>query len=159
MIWLILILAIPGIAFVTWFTIIETARDHLISWPATIFVFVLLLIIIIGLSSLIWYLCTTLALGSDVEVEPQNLVKTIESKNKILIVNESSGDVYITYNQKDELFTTKIKAYLSTVEVHKSPNNKNYIEIYTATWASPIRRFLYGKYIPGKYYIVYTTGD
>lgn len=159
MIWLILILSIPGIAFVTWFTIIETARDHLISWPAAIFVFVLLLILIIGLSSLIWYLCTTVAMGSDVEVEPQNLVKTIESKSQILVVNESSGDVYITYDQKDELFTTKIEAYLSTVEVRKSPNNKNYIEVYTATWASSIRRFLYGKYIPGKYYVVYITGD
>lgn len=159
MIWLILILAIPGITLVTWFTIIETAQDHLMSWPATILIFVILLILIIGLSILIWCLCTTVALSSDVEVEPQNLVKTIESKSQILVVNNSSGTVDISYNQKDKLFATKIKAHLSTVEVRKSPNNKNYVEVYTATWTSPIRRFLYGKNVPEKYYIIYTTGD
>lgn len=159
MIWLILILAIPGIAFAAWLTIIETARDHLFSWPTAIFIFTILLILIIGLSSLIWCLCTTVALSSNVEVEPQEFVETIESKNKILIVYEPSGVVNITYDQKDKLFATKIEAHLSTVEVRKSPNDKNYIEVYTATWTSPIRRFLYGKYIPEKYYIVYTTGD
>lgn len=159
MIWLILILAIPGIAFAAWLTIIETAREHLMSWPATIFVFVMLLIMVIGLSSLIWCVCTTVALSFDVEVEPQNLVKTIESKSQILVVSNSSGDVDISYNQKDKMFATKIEAHLSTVEVHKSPNEKNYIEVYTATWTSSIRRFLYGKSVPEKYYIVYTTGD
>jgi hypothetical protein len=159
MIWLILILAIPGIAFVTWLTIIETARDHLVTWPATIFTFAILLILIIGLCILIWCLCTTVALSSDVEVEPQNLVETIESKSKILVVNNSSGVVDISYDQEDKLFATKIDAHLSTVEVRKSLNNKNYIEVYTATWASPIRRFLYGKFVPEKYYIVYITGD
>lgn len=159
MIWLILILAIPGIAFVTWFTIIETAHDHLMSWPATIFMFVILLIMIIGLSILIWCLCTTVAMSSDVEVDPQKLVETVESESKILVVNEPSGVVCITYDQKDKLFDTKIEAHLSTVEVRKSPNDKNYIEVYTATWTSPLRRFLYGKSVPEKYYIVYTTGD
>lgn len=159
MIWLILILAIPGIAFVTWLTIIETAREHLVSWPGTILAFVILLILVIGLSFLIWCLCTTVALSSDVEVEPQNLVKTIESKSQILVVNNPSGVVDISYNQKDTLSATKIEAHLSTVEVRKSPNNKNYIEVYTATWTSPLRRFLYGKSVPEKYYIVYTTGD
>ena len=132
MIWLILILAIPGIAFITWLTIIETARDHIMSWPATIFTFTILLILIIGLSFLIWCLCTTVALSSDVEVEPQKLVETIESESKILVVNESSGVVYITYDQKDKLFDTKLEAHLSTVEVCESPNNKNYIEVYNA---------------------------
>lgn len=159
MIWLILILAIPGIAFVTWLTIIETARDHLCTWPATILVFIILLILIMGLSILIWYLCTIVGLSSNVEVEPQKLVETIESKSQIFVVNNPSGVVDISYNQKDTLSATKIEAHLSTVEVRKSPNNKNYIEVYTATWASPLRRFLYGKSVPEKYYIVYTTGD
>ena len=159
MIWLILILAIPGIAWVTRFTIIETARDHLMTWPGTIFIFIILLIMIVGAIIPIWCLCTTVALSSDVEVEPQKLVETIEAKSQILVVNNSSGVVDITYNQKDKLSAIKIEAHLSTVEVCKSPNNKNYIEVYTATWASPLRRFLYGKSVPEKYYIVYTTGD
>lgn len=159
MIWLILILAIPSIAFITWLTIVETAREHLFSWPATILAFVILLILVISLSILIWCLCTTVALSSDVEVEPQKLVETIESKSQILVVNNPSGVVDISYNQKDTLSATKIEAHLSTVEMRKSPNDKNYIEVYTATWVSPIRRFLYGKSVPEKYYIVYTTGD
>lgn len=158
MIWLILILAIPGIVFATWLTIIETARDHLVSWPATIFIFVILLIMIVGVSILIWCLCTTVALDNNVEVEPQGLVETFKVKDQILVVEEPSGVTYIIYNN-DAFSTTKIDAHKTTVRVYPSSNGYNYIEIYTAKWASPIRRFLYGKYISEKYYIVYVTGD
>ena len=159
MIWLILFLAIPGIIFTAWFTIIETAHDHLISWPSTILAFVILLILIIIISILIWNLCTDIALASNVKVEPQELVETIKSDSEILVIYESSGKAYITYTEENKLFSTKINSHLSTVTICKSPNNKNYIEVYTAIWASSIRRFLYGKFIPEKYYIVYTTGD
>lgn len=158
MIWLILILAFPGITFITWLTIIQTARDHLFSWPATIFMFVILLIMIIGVSILIWCLCTTVALDNNVEVEPQEFVETFKVKDQILVVEEASGVTYIVYHN-DAFFTTKIDAHKATVKVYPSPNSYSYVEVYTATWASPIRRFLYGKFVPGKYYIVYTTGD
>lgn len=158
MIWLILILAFPGITFITWLTIIQTARDHLFSWPATIFTFVILLIMVIGLSFLIWYLCTTVALDNNVEVEPQEFVETFKVKGQILVVEEASGTTYIVYHN-DAFSTTKIDTHKATVRVYPSSNGYSYIEVYTAKWTSPIRRFLYGKYIPGKYYIVYTTGD
>lgn len=159
MIWLILILAIPGIAFVTWLTIIETARDHLSSWPATILVFVILLILIVGLSFLIWCLCTTVALDNNAEVEPQEFIETFKVKDQILIVEEPAGTTYIVYHNDAAFSTTKIDAHKATVKVYPSPNSYSYVEVYTATWVSPIRRFLYGKSVPGKYYIVYTTGD
>lgn len=159
MIWLILFLAIPGIVFAAWFTIIETAHDHLMSWPGTILAFVILLILIIVISILIWVLCTNIALETDVKIEPQELVETIKSDSEILVIYESSGKTYITYTEENRLFSTKINAHLSTVTVRESLNNQNYIEVYTAIWASSLRRFLYGKYVPEKYYIVYTTGD
>lgn len=158
MIWLILILAIPGIAFVTWFTIIETARDHLMTWPATIFIFIILLIAIIAVSILIWCLCTSVALDNNVEIKPQEFIETIKVKDQISVVEESSGVTYIIYHN-DTFSTTKINAHKATVKVCPSSNGYNYIEVYTAAWTSPIRRFLYGKLISEKYYIVYTTGD
>lgn len=159
MIWLILFLAVPGIVWAAWITIIETAHEHLMSWPATIFAFIVFVIMIIAVSILILFLCTNIALASNVEIEPQELIKTTESEDKILVIDEPGGTVCITYYQKNKLSATKIEAHLSTVEIHKSPNNKNYIEVYTATWASSIRRFLYGKFVPEEYYIIYMTGD
>lgn len=158
MIWLILILAVPSIAFITWLTIIETAREHLFSWPATIFTFVILLIMIVGVSIRIWCLCTTVALDNNVEIEPQEFIETFKVKGQILVVEEPAGTTYIVYHN-DAFSTTKIDAHKATVKVYPSPNSYSYVEVYTATWVSPIRRFLYGKSVPEKYYIVYTTGD
>ena len=159
MIWLIFILAIPAIYWAVHFTIIDTARDHLCTWPATILVFIILLILIISVSILIWCLCIAAALGSNVEINPQELVKIIESETPITVVNKDQGESYITYKESDALASEEIKSYTSVIEVRKSPNGRNYIEVYTATWGSSSRRFLYGKTIPDKYYIVYTTGD